>query len=78
MAFTGKVNYGNSLVGFMNNKFGPDLSRFPISRDFALPNFKCAVKDCVVNRNGECISPSLCEIGEDGRCKNAKLKKKKS
>ena len=45
---------------------------FPSSRDWNMPTVRCAVVDCVANRNGECVCPSLVEIGNDGKCVGAK------
>lgn len=30
---------------------------------------ECAVTECIANRNGECICPSLIKFGVDGKCK---------
>lgn len=42
--------------------------QFPSSRDWNMPIVKCLVVDCVANRNGTCVCPSLIEIGKDGKC----------
>ena len=41
---------------------------YPMSRDHGYPSFPCKQLKCMANKSGKCISPSLCHIGEDGRC----------
>lgn len=40
---------------------------FPVSRDWE--DIDCRATGCIYNRSLKCGVPSLCEIGEDGRCK---------
>lgn len=47
---------------------------FPFSRDWGIDNIKCSAVSCICNVSGECVIPSLCRIGDDGRCVNFKLK----
>jgi hypothetical protein len=47
---------------------------FPSSRDWNMPTVKCGVVDCVANRNGECICPSLIVIGKDGKCQGVNMR----
>lgn len=37
-----------------------------VSRDYA--RLDCGATGCWFNDNGQCAVPSLCKIGEDGRC----------
>ena len=67
-----KLLQRNSL-SFMPHH-NPTLN-FPHSRDYLLNYFVCKATKCVANRGGLCIAPSLCEISEDGRCKNYKPRK---
>lgn len=48
---------------------------FPISRDWGLDDFDCKATTCIFNRDGKCVIPSRCEIGEDGHCLGYKPKK---
>jgi hypothetical protein len=41
------------------------------SRDYSLPNPKCAVGYCPCNRYGRCELPAQIEIRADGRCQKA-------
>jgi len=51
---------------------------YPFSRDWGLEYIKCGRVSCICNdKHGKCIIPSCCEIGEDGYCKNFKLKEHK-
>ena len=40
--------------------------RYPVSRDFQ--NLPCKTTHCQWNRSKSCSVPSLCEIGDDGKC----------
>ena len=52
-----------------------DHNRFPLlSRDWE--DIDCGVKACANNRIGKCGVPSLCKIGEDGRCEGFVLCRK--
>ena len=46
----------------------------PRSRDWALPNFKCKKVRCIINLNGRCMSPAVCEINEEGKCMGYKAR----
>jgi hypothetical protein len=39
---------------------------FPVSRDWE--DVDCQAVGCRFNQNKKCITPSICKIGEDGRC----------
>ena len=45
-----------------------DRGRYPMSRDHDLPNFSCKQISCIVNFGEKCMSPTLCVIGENGKC----------
>jgi hypothetical protein len=51
---------------------------FPVSRDWK--HIDCKATGCQYNIGEQCMVPSQCEIGEDGRCKgfvaNVKTKTK--
>jgi len=40
---------------------------FPVSRDWA--DIDCKATGCRWNQQEKCIVPSICKIGDDGRCK---------
>ena len=45
--------------------------RYPRSRDWGMAMNDappCRVTKCAANFNGTCVSPSLINIGDDGRC----------
>ncbi len=48
--------------------------RYPRSRDWDLPNFSCKRRNCVANVGGHCMTPSKCEIDENGKCSGYKSK----
>lgn len=50
---------------------------YPFSRDWGLDYIKCSAESCICNRDGKCIIPSMCKIGDDGRCVNFKVKEGK-
>ena len=43
-----------------------------LSRDWE--DIDCLATGCMFNRNEKCSVPSLCKIGEDGRCEGFKAK----
>ena len=48
-----------------------DPDRFPLlSRDWE--DIDCGVQACINNRLGKCGVPSLCKIGDDGKCQGFK------
>jgi len=66
----------NACISLCRLSFMPHHNplAFPHSRDYVLDNFVCKATKCIANRDGYCITPSLCKIGEDGRCLNYKEK----
>lgn len=58
-----------------NSLFAPHQPghNYPYSRDWYLDYIKCSVVSCIYNRDEKCIIPSMCDIGEDGHCKNFKI-----
>jgi len=40
---------------------------YPVSRDWA--DIDCRATGCRWNQREKCIVPSICKIGDDGRCK---------
>ena len=55
-------------MGFMPHR----EYRFPVSRDYQ--EIRCNRTSCEWNISKFCSVPSLCEIGEDGKCKGYKIK----
>jgi len=49
----------------------PHHDGYPVSRDWQ--DIECKAISCIYNSSGICTIPSLCEIGEDGRCKGFKI-----
>lgn len=43
-----------------------------VSRDYA--DIDCYATGCLFNRNKKCGAPSLCEIGDDGKCEGFTVK----
>ena len=53
----------------------PHNTGFPYSRDYGLTEFICKQVSCISNKNGLCVSPARCIIGEDGKCEGYKYNK---
>jgi len=47
-----------------------------LSRDYE--DIDCRATGCLFNRNGKCMTPSCCKIGEDGRCQGFRAPPMKS
>ena len=53
---------GEEIMGLMDHG-----DRYPqLSRDWQ--DMDCKAKACRFNKLGKCITPSIAEIGDDGRC----------
>lgn len=46
---------------------------FPVSRDWE--DLDCKATGCLYNIREKCATPSICKIGEDGRCIGFVVKK---
>lgn len=47
--------------------------RHPVSRDYFL-DVPCGAVSCEWNKRKNCSVPSLCKIGDDGKCESYKIK----
>lgn len=71
------TNIQNTCFCEDNGKFGLVARErrpygFPVSRDWE--EVDCKAIGCRFNRNEKCMTPSICKIGDDGRCINFQMK----